>query len=131
MRWQGKLAVVSAAVIAGGRAQLLRAQGIGKYFAPPDQIVAIRAGHLFDSRSGNIHNNQVVLITGDRLTDVGSASAVQLPAGTRVFDLSLATVLPGMIDTHVHVNTGGNTLAQRALRALANAQIDLDAGFTT
>src|SRR6516164_2762368 len=36
-----------------------------------------------------------------------------------------------MIDTHVHVNTGGNTLAQRALRALANAQIDLDAGFTT
>src|SRR5262249_6112435 len=45
--------------------------------------------------------------------------------------LSSATVLPGMIDTHVHVNTGGSTLAQRALRALANAQIDLDAGFTT
>src|SRR5262245_18073075 len=130
MRWQGKLAVVSAAVIAGVANQPLRAQGIGKYFAPQDQIVAIRAGHLFDSRSGNIQNNQVVLITGDRITDVGSASAVQLPAGTRVLDLSSATVLPGMIDTHVHVNTGGNTLAQRALRALANAQIDLDVGFT-
>ena len=131
MRWQGKLAVVSAAVIAGVANQPLRAQGIGKYFAPQDQIVAIRAGHLFDSRSGNIQTNQVVLITGDRITDVGSASAVQLPAGTRMLDLSSATVLPGMIDTHVHVNTGGNTLAQRALRALANAQIDLDAGFTT
>src|SRR5215468_12506709 len=88
MRWQGKLAVVSAVVIAGVANQPLRAQGIGKYFAPPDQIVAIRAGRLFDSRSGNIQNNQVVLITGDRITDVGSASAVQLPAGTRVLDLS-------------------------------------------
>src|SRR5438094_6584745 len=36
-----------------------------------------------------------------------------------------------MIDTHVHVNTGGETPAQRALIALANAQTDLDAGFTT
>ena len=128
MYWQGKLAVVSVAVIAGIANQPLRAQGVGKYFAPKDQVVAIRAGRLFDSRSGNILNNQVVLITGDRITDVGAA--VQLPAATRVIDLSSATVLPGMIDTHVHVNTGGNTLAQRALRALANAQIDLDAGFT-
>lgn len=128
MHWQGKLAVVSVAVIAGMANQPLRAQGVGKYFAPQDQVVAIRAGRLFDARSGTIRNNQVVLITGDRITDVGAA--VPLPAGTRVLDLNSATVLPGMIDTHVHVNTGGNTLAQRALRALANAQIDLDAGFT-
>jgi Amidohydrolase family len=114
----------------GGGKSAPAGAGNWEYFAPQDQIVAIRAGHLFDSRSGNIQTNQVVLITADRITDVGSASAVQLPAGTRMLDLSSATVL-GMIDTHVHVNTGGNTLAQRALRALANAQIDLDAGFTT
>ncbi len=36
-----------------------------------------------------------------------------------------------MIDTHVHVNTGGETPAERALIALSNAQIDLEAGFTT
>ena len=36
-----------------------------------------------------------------------------------------------MIDTHVHVNTGGQTPAERALIALTNAQIDLEAGFTT
>src|SRR5262252_2328227 len=129
MRWQAKLAVVAVAVIAGTANHPLRAQGVGKYLAPKDQVIAIRAGQLFDSRSGSIRNNQVVLITGDRITDVGAA--VELPAGTRVLDLSSATVLPGMIDTHVHVNTGGNTLAQRALRALANAQIDLAAGFTT
>jgi imidazolonepropionase-like amidohydrolase len=48
-----------------------------------------------------------------------------------VIDLGAVTLLPGMIDTHVHVNTGGDTPAQRALIALANAQLDLEAGFTT
>src|SRR5204863_2334505 len=91
--------------------------------------LAIRAGRLFDSKSGNILPNQVVLIKGDRITDVGPA--VQLPAGARVIDLSSSTVMPGMIDAHVHINTGGDTPAQRTLIALANAQTDLDAGFTT
>jgi hypothetical protein len=68
MRWQGKLAVVAVAVIAGMANHPLRAQGVGKYLAPQDQVIAIRAGHLFDSRSGSIRNNQVVLITGDRIT---------------------------------------------------------------
>ena len=101
----------------------------GKYLAPADQVVAIRAGRLFDSRSGTLVNNQIVLVKGDRITDVGPNVAV--PAGARVIDLSNATVMPGMIDAHVHVNTGGNTPTQRALIALANAQTDLEAGFTT
>jgi imidazolonepropionase-like amidohydrolase len=71
----------------------------------------------------------VVLIRGDRIVDVGPA--VQIPAGATVIDLSAATVLPGMIDAHVHVNTGGASLALRAITALANAQTDLAAGFTT
>ena len=100
-----------------------------KFITPPDQVIAIRAGRLFDSKTGSILNNQVVLIRGDRIADVGSS--VQIPREARVIDLSSATVLPGMIDAHVHVNTGGETPAERALIALANAQIDLAAGFTT
>jgi imidazolonepropionase-like amidohydrolase len=75
--------------------------------------------------------NQVVLLKGDRITDVGAGLAI--PNGAQVLDLGGATVMPGMIDAHVHVNTGGTNanLAARALRALANAQIDLAAGFTT
>jgi imidazolonepropionase-like amidohydrolase len=100
-----------------------------RFTAAPDQVVAIRAGRLFDSKTGMMLTNQVVLVRGDRITDVGAG--LEIPRGARVIDLSAATVLPGMIDTHVHVNTGGDTPAERALIALSNAQIDLEAGFTT
>ena len=129
MRWQGRLAVVFVAAVAGGVADPARSQEVGKFLAPKDQVVALRAGRLFDARAGKMVDNQIVLIRGDRITDVGGS--VSIPSGARVLDLSSATVLPGMIDTHVHVNTGGATAAQRALRALGNAHIDLDAGFTT
>src|SRR5712691_6325649 len=127
MRWQARLVLVAA--IVGGTGTPLRSQEVGMAFARPDQVVAIRAGKLFDAKSGSMLSGQVVLVRGDRITDVGAA--VQIPSGGRVLDLSSATVLPGMIDTHVHVNTGGTTPAQRALRGLANAQVDLEAGFTT
>lgn len=124
------------AAILGASATVLQSQeprgqqAQGRWFlASPTQVVAVRAGRLFDAKTGTVLNNQVVLIKGDRITDVGPG--LQIPREARVFDLSSATVLPGMVDTHVHVNTGGETPAQRALIALANAQIDLEAGFTT
>jgi imidazolonepropionase-like amidohydrolase len=121
----GAVAAVAAALLASTP---LSAQE-RKYLAPTDQVVAIRAARLFDARAGTMMNNQVVLIRGDKIMEVGPS--VQIPAGATVIDLGNATVLPGMIDAHVHVNTGGTTLAQRTLIAVANAQIDLDAGFTT
>src|SRR5438445_11681309 len=112
MNLHGKLTVVLVAAWAAAPTTVW-SQGVGKYFAPKDQVVAIKAGRLFDARSGNLLNNQIVLIKGDRITDVGAD--LSIPAGARVLDLSGATVLPGMIDAHVHVNTSGNTgnLAQR------------------
>ena len=128
MQWQGKAAVGLAAAIAALASSPSQSQ-VRRFVTPPNQVVAIRAGQMFDSRSGTMVPNQVVLIRGDRITDVGPS--VQIPAGARVIDLSMATVMPGMIDTHVHVNTGGASLAMRAITALANAQTDLAAGFTT
>jgi len=106
---------------------------------------------MFDPRSGTLLTNQVIVVRGDRIMDVGPN--VQIPAGARMIDLSRATVLPGLIDTHLHVMDGnpltapggpgiapGTTgaappaaqgLQYRELIALVNAQRDLAAGFTT
>jgi imidazolonepropionase-like amidohydrolase len=105
------------------------APGLRKHLAPPDQTVAIRAGRMFDSKSGAVLHDQTILIRGDRIVNVGST--VEIPPGARVIDLAGAMVMPGMIDAHVHVVTGGTTPTQRALIALSNAQLDLEAGFTT
>src|SRR5437879_1388002 len=129
MKWQVQLCAVFVAGIAGLATPRAQAQTAGKYLAPRDQVVAIRAGRPFDARSGTMLANQVVLVRGDRIAEVGPSLA--MPPGASVIDLSNATVMPGMIDAHVHVNTGGTSEAQRTLIGLANAQIDLAAGFTT
>jgi imidazolonepropionase-like amidohydrolase len=99
---------------------------------PPAEGVAVRAGRLFDPKSGANLTNQVILIKGDRIVDVGPADRVKIPQGARVLDLSRATVLPGLIDRHVHLmqdqepNDG-----RQAFIGLNYALKDLSAGFTT
>src|SRR5881296_2284449 len=126
-RWLGRLIVILVALVAVLNTSTHSQER--KFLTPPNQVVAIRAAKLFDARSGSVLNNQIVVIRGERIADVGPN--IQIPREARVIDLGSATVLPGMIDTHVHVNTGGETAAQRAFIAVANAQIDLAAGFTT
>ena len=102
------------------------------------QVTAIRAGRLFDPKSGTNLINQVVLISGDRIMEVGPAGRVQVPAGAKVIDMSQATVLPGLVDGHSHVYDSLSP-AQRVttsneawtLLAVKEAQVDLRAGFTT
>src|ERR1700736_3549783 len=72
-------------------------------WAQAPRVVAVRAGHLFDSKSGQMLTNQIVLINGEKITEVGAADRVQIPSGAQVIDLSQATVLPGLIDAHTHV----------------------------
>src|SRR5437660_840292 len=76
----------------------------GIYQCPPAPgMVAVRAGRLFDSIAGRMLTKQVVLISGDRITQTGPEAQMKIPAGTRVIDLSGATVLPGLIDAHTHM----------------------------
>ena len=78
--------------------------------ARTNEKVAIRAGRLFDSKSEVIKKQQVILIEGARIAQVGPANEVQIPPGFEVLDLSNATVLPGLIDGHTHVFTSGPDL---------------------
>ena len=64
MGWHDKLAAVFVTTVAVASSTALQAQGVGKYLAPKDQVIAIRAGRLFDAKSGSILNNQVVLVRG-------------------------------------------------------------------
>src|SRR3984957_15256098 len=95
------------------------------------QVTAVRAGKMFDPKSGTNLTNQVVLITGDKITEVGPADRVKIPAGAKVIDLSNATVLPGLIDGHVHLTDAQGNLQHQMMVALFSATSSLNAGYTT
>ncbi len=101
---------------------------------PAPRVIAVRAGRLFNSKTGLMLTKQVVVVSGDRIAEAGPEGRVGIPAGARIVDLSQATVLPGLIDAHTHMfNTRGpqGTTENSLLIAVENAQADLSAGFTS
>ncbi|MBQ6000533.1 MAG: amidohydrolase family protein [Clostridia bacterium] len=101
---------------------------------------AIKCGKLFDSTTGKVLENMLVLIDGKDIVEVAPFPK-DLPDGCELIDLSDSFVLPGLIDAHVHLtSTGTNAdltssthslIGDMALRAVTNAKLDLLAGFTT
>ena len=107
------------------------------------QNTVIKAGHLFDSRTGKFLDNQIVIVKNGRIVQTGS----NLSYGKNdvVIDLSKSWVLPGLMDCHVHITsnypyrklTGMEDIydressAFRALRGAYNAELLLKNGFTT
>ena len=78
---------------------------------PPPQVrtherLAIHAGRMFDGKD-QLARQQVILVEGTRIVQVGSANDVHIPPGTDELDLGNATVLPGLIDGHTHIFTNG------------------------
>ena len=101
---------------------------------PAPRDVAVRAGHMFDSKTGQMLASQVILLSGERITAVGPESQVKIPAGMQVIDLSRATVLPGLIDGHTHMFNArkpNGTTEDYMLIAVQNVQASLHAGFTS
>jgi imidazolonepropionase-like amidohydrolase len=102
--------------------------------APPPRVVAVRAGRMFNSKTGTMLTKQVIVLNGERITAVGPEAQVKIPAGAEVIDLSQATVLPGLIDGHTHMfspRKPGGTTEDYMLIAVQDVQNILRAGFTS
>lgn len=108
------------------------------------QITAIKAGKVVDPASGTIALNQVILIEGRDIKEIGPNA--KIPADATVIDLSKQTLMPGMIDAHTHlcmnmqhkrdannyyVTTLVDSNASRAIQGTVNAKTMLESGFTT
>jgi imidazolonepropionase-like amidohydrolase len=99
--------------------------------------IVLRAARVLDVESGKMLKPGEVLVTGERIVEVGAA--VAHPSGAEVVDLGDRTLLPGLIDAHVHLflhpgaedlQTVEESVPQRTILAVLAAKADLMAGFT-
>src|SRR5262249_354990 len=119
--------------------------------AESQKTVVVRAGQLFDGKSDRLLSNQVIVIQGERIAEVGPAGSVKTPAGADEIDLGPGTVLPGFIEgpnnrfkIGDYPGTGSDAAVPAIIQpgtpfsppfftllAAKNARLDLESGFTT
>jgi imidazolonepropionase-like amidohydrolase len=124
----------------GGCALLLSAAAQGQaamaHSAPAHPIV-LHAARLLEVDTGRLIAPGEILVEGERISAVGAT--VNHPAGSEIIDLGDTTLLPGLIDAHVHLflhpgeedlQTVKESVPQRTIQATLAARADLMAGFT-
>src|SRR5258706_6201448 len=109
----------------------------------PEAVYLLKPAHIFDGESPQLHDGWVVVVRGEKIEAVGSASDIKSPAGAKVIDLPGMTLMPGLIDAHSHVllhpysetvwndQVAREALSLRVARATNHLRSELLAGFTT
>ena len=121
--------------------------GVPQDTVKPEPVsIVIQAARLLDVRAGKYIENAAVWIEGETIKEVGKSADVasHAPKDARRINMGRSTLLPGLIDCHTHimaridetqggyvVNLATKSQAFRTLEGAYNAQITLDAGFTT
>ena len=104
------------------------------------QSLIIKGANLLDVMTGELIKDHVVLVNDGRIARISPTRSADLPAGVEVIDLQGHTLLPGLIDMHVHLTSGGGyhgyeslklTDERRAILGVVHAETTLMAGFTT
>src|SRR6202043_1791339 len=105
--------------------------------SPAPRAIVLHAARLLDIKSGRVVKPGEVLVEGERIVEAGTS--VKRPAGAEVIDLGDRTLMPGLIDAHVHLflhpgaedlQTVRESVPQRTIMALLAARDDLMAGYT-
>lgn len=109
----------------------------GQAPSPSAHPIVLHAARLLDIKAGKLIKPGEILIQGDRIVEVGST--VKRPAGAEVIDLGDRTLMPGLIDAHIHLflhpgaedlQTVQESVPERTITATLAARDDLMAGFT-
>jgi len=104
---------------------------------PTTQPIVLHAARLLDVETGRVLAPGEILVVGERISEAGTS--VTHPAGAEIVDLGDRTLLPGLIDAHIHLflhpgaedlQTVQESVPQRTLTAVLAAREDLMAGFT-
>ena len=115
----------------------LAAQSTQPQPSPSAHAIVLHAARLLDVESGRMATPGEILVYGDAITEAGAK--VTRPSGAEIIDLGNATLLPGLIDAHVHLflhpgaedlQTVQESVPQRTIMATLAARDDLLAGFT-
>jgi imidazolonepropionase-like amidohydrolase len=109
--------------------------------APASAVTVVTADRMLDVSTGRYVDHPAILVGDDgRIQKIGDIASMQLPAGAKHIDLPGQTLLPGLIDMHVHMNSLAEIGGYQGLKytdsfwaAIGpyNARKDIDAGFTT
>src|SRR5215471_13049508 len=107
-----------------------------------DEVIALKAAHIFDGKSNALLQNGVVIVEGDKIVDAGSN--LPIPNSARVIDLGDATLCPGFMDAHTHLTSDFSgdynqhrlkevdlNVSEQAILATQHARATVEAGFTT
>ncbi len=104
------------------------------------ETVHITAARMIDVQTGKVIAYPMITVTDGRITGIADARTVRLSADAKRIDLGDRTLLPGLIDMHVHLDSPADIGGYRGLEftdsffgmtAVGNARAMLDAGFTT
>src|SRR5918994_261997 len=120
---------------------LLAAVATASFIEPAAGATVVTADRMLDVLTGRYVDHPAILIGDDgRIQSIGSLAALQVPAGTRHINLAGKTLLPGLIDMHVHLDSPADIGGYRGLEftdsfwqatAVGSARAMLDAVFTT
>ena len=105
-----------------------------------DEVKVIRAGQLLDVTNGRMLSDQLIVVRNNVIEAIGDANRINIPSGAIEIDLSNSTILPGLIDAHVHLTSdasvnGYDSLSRSSIRnalyGTYSAGLTLRSGFTT